>query len=82
MVYRYNEKAGKAEKATQKAIAGIKDGIYRSKNQAVKELRVLKAIERGEVEERSTRKELAIDCGRKESITMWINTSMAAGNLI
>lgn len=57
MVYRYNEKAEKAEKATQKAIAGIKDGIYRSKNQAVKELRVLKATLHWRLKEERSRSE-------------------------
>jgi predicted site-specific integrase-resolvase len=85
MVRPYNEKAEEAEKAMQRAIAGVKDRTYRSIDQAVKELGVSKAtlhrrLKGGKSKSETQEKNQLLTAQEEKALATWISTSTAAGN--
>ena len=85
MVRRINEKAEDAEKAIQKAIAGIKDRTYRSIDHAAQEVGVSKATLHRRMNAGRSRSEAKQAAQRltpqeKKALASWISTPTAAGN--
>ena len=87
MVCPINVKAEEAEKAIQKAIAGIKDGIYRSIDYAAKELKVSKATLHRRLNGGKSRSEVKEPAQRltpqeEKAMASWISSSTATGNSV
>jgi len=85
MVCRRNEKAEEAEKKMQIAIAGVKDGTYRSIDHAVKELGVSKTtltrrLKGGKSRSEGQENNQLLTTQEEKALETWINTSTAAGN--
>ena len=87
MVRPINAKAEEAEKAIQKAIAGIKNKTYRSLNQAAQELGVSKGtlhrrlngeMSRSEAQEKNQ----LLTAQEEKALATWISASTAMGNLV
>ena len=85
MVRPINVKAEAAEKAIQKGIAGVKDGTYRSIDQAVKELGVSKAtlhrwLKGGKSRNEAKEAAQQLITEEEKALASWISTSIATGN--
>jgi hypothetical protein len=85
MVRSINVRAEEAEKTLQKAIAGIKDGTYRSVDHAVKETGVSKATLHRRLKGGKSRSEAKQSVQRltpqeESALAAWISISTATGN--
>jgi len=84
MVRSTNVKAEEAEKAIQKAIAGVKDRTYRRIDQAAKELGVSKAtlhrrLKGGKSQSEAQAQHQRLTPQEERAITTWICMSTAGG---
>ena len=85
MVRRINIKAKEAEKAMQRAIIGVNDGMYRSSHHAAKELGVSKAtlhrwLNGGKSRSEAQEANQLLTPQEEKALAIWINTSTATGN--
>jgi len=87
MVRPINTKAKEQESAVKRAIAGIKDGTYRSINHAHKELGVSKATLSRRLNGGKSRSEGKQNCQlltpqEEKALATWISAATASGNLV
>ena len=85
MVCHINVKAEEAEKAMQRAIAGVNNGAYRSSHHTAKELGVSKAILHQRLNGGKSRSEAQevnqlLTPQEEKALAIWISTSTATGN--
>ena len=85
MVRPHNEKAEEAEKKMQTAIAGMKDGTYKSVDHAVKELGVSKTtlhhrLKGGKSRSEGQETNQLLTRQEEKALATWISTSTAVGN--
>jgi len=85
MVRPRNEKAEEAEKKMKIAITGMKDRMYRSVDQAAKELSISKTIlirrlKGGKSRSEGQETNQLLTTQEEKALATWISTSMATGN--
>jgi len=85
MVRSRNAKAEAVDKAMEIALAGIRDGTYKSVNDAVKELGISKAtlhrrLNGGKSRSKAQEKHQLLTKQEENALAKWISTSTASGN--